>query len=72
MALLQLNISLDGSWLDNLIVGVPFRFDFGAGAIFMRRIRPSEEYFLPGRSLHSRMTSLVSSGAIEYRGHLRE
>ena len=72
MALLQMNISLDGSWRDNLIVGTPFRFGFVVGAIFRRRIRPSEEYFLSGRSLHSRMTSLVNPGAIEYRGHLRE
>ena len=72
MALLQLNISLDSSWLDSLIVDTPFRFDFGVGAIFRRRISPSEEYFLSGRSLHSRMTSLVNPDAIEYRGHLRE
>ena len=72
MALLQLNISLDGSWLDNLIVGPPFRFDFGVGAISGRRMQPSEEYFLSGLSLHSRMTSLVNTAAIEYRGHLRE
>ena len=72
MALLQLNISLDGSWLDNLIVGTPFRFVFGVGSIFRRRLRPSEEYFLSGRPLHSRMRSLANPGAIEYRGHLRE
>ena len=68
MALPQLNISLDSSWLDHLIVGTPFAF----AAIFGRRIQHSEERILSGRSLHSRMTSLVNPGAIEYRGHLRE
>jgi hypothetical protein len=72
MALLQLNISLDSSWLDHLIVGTPFAFVFGFAAIFGRRIQHSEERILSGRSLHSRMTSLVNLGAIEYRGHLRE
>ena len=64
MALLQLNISLDSSWLDHPIVGTPFLFVFGFAAISRRRIQHSEE--------HSRMTSLVNLGAIGYRGHLRE
>ncbi len=70
MALLQLNISLDGPWLDHPIVGTPFPHVFAA--IFGRRVQHSEERFLPGRSLHSHVTSPVSLGAIEYRGHLRE
>ena len=72
MALLQLDISLDGSWLDHPIVGTPFLFVFGFAAIFRRRIQYSEECFLPGQSLHSRMMSPVKPGVIEYRGHLRE
>jgi hypothetical protein len=72
MALLQLNISLDSSWLDHPIVGTPFLFVFGFAAISRRRIQHSEERIVAGRSLHSRMTSLVNLGAIGYRGHLRE
>jgi hypothetical protein len=72
MALLQLNISLDGPWLDHLIVGTPSLLVFVFAAIFGRRVQHSEERFLPGRSLHSRVRIPVNLGAIEYRGHLRE
>jgi len=66
------NIPLESLWLDHLIVGTPISFVVGFAAIFVRRVKHSEEHFLPGRSLHSRMMSPVNYGAIEYRGHLRE
>jgi hypothetical protein len=72
MALLQLNISLDSSWLHHLIAGTPFAFVFGFAAIYRRRIQHSEERILFGPSLHSRVTSSVNLRAIEYQGHLRE
>ncbi len=72
MALLQLNILLDSLWLGHPIVGTPFLLVFIFAAIFGRRVKHSEECFLPGRSLHSPVTSPMNLRAIEYRGHLRE
>jgi len=70
MALLQLNVSLANLWPDGLING---RYPLsGVGAIFGRPVWPSEDYFHSGRSLHSRMTSLVNLGAVENPGYLRE
>jgi hypothetical protein len=49
MALLQWKSSLDSPWLDNLTPGKPFLLTLGIGAMYRRRIRSSEVYFLYGR-----------------------
>jgi SSS family solute:Na+ symporter len=63
LALLQLKVSVDDSWLDYLIIGVYFLFVLGIGAILRTRMRTSEDYFLSGRSLPSWVTGLAFLGA---------
>ena len=64
MALAQRKASVESLWLDHLTPGI--------GSLLRRWIQASEDHSLFRRSLHRRVTSLVSLGAIEYRGHLRE
>jgi SSS family solute:Na+ symporter len=62
-ALLQLQVSVDDSWLDYFIIGVYFIFVLGIGAVLRSRMRTSEDYFLSGRSLPSWVTGLAFLGA---------
>ncbi|MDQ3927302.1 MAG: sodium:solute symporter family protein [Actinomycetota bacterium] len=63
VALLQLQVSVDDSWLDYLIIGLYFLFVLGIGAVLRNRMRTSEDYFLSGRSLPSWVTGLAFLGA---------
>ena len=63
LALLQLQVSVDETWLDYFIIGVYFLFVLGIGAILRSRMRSSEDYFLSGRSLPSWVTGLAFLGA---------
>jgi solute:Na+ symporter, SSS family len=63
LALLQLQVSVDTSWLDYFIIGVYFVFVLGIGAVLRNRMRTSEDYFLAGRSLPSWVTGLAFLGA---------
>src|ERR687885_906659 len=63
VALLQLQVSVDDSWLDYFIIGVYFVFVLGIGAVLRSRMRTSEDYFLAGRSLPSWVTGLAFLGA---------
>src|ERR671928_601424 len=63
LALLQLQVSVDQSWLDYLIIGLYFLFVLGIGAVLRKRMRTSEDYFLSGRSLPSWVTGLAFLGA---------
>lgn len=63
LALLQLQVSVDDSWLDYFIIGVYFLFVLGIGAVLRSRMRTSEDYFLSGRSLPSWVTGLAFLGA---------
>ena len=63
VALLQLQVSVDTSWLDYFIIGVYFVFVLGIGAVLRNRMRTSEDYFLAGRSLPSWVTGLAFLGA---------
>jgi solute:Na+ symporter, SSS family len=63
LALLQLQVSVDDSWLDYLIIGLYFLFVLGIGAVLRNRMRTSEDYFLSGRSLPSWVTGLAFLGA---------
>ncbi len=63
MALFQLQVSVDDSWLDYFIIGVYFLFVLGIGAVLRKRMRTSEDYFLSGRSLPSWVTGLAFLGA---------
>ncbi len=63
LALLQLQVSVDDTWLDYLIIGVYFLFVLGIGAVLRNRMRTSEDYFLSGRSLPSWITGLAFLGA---------
>jgi SSS family solute:Na+ symporter len=62
-ALLQVQVSVDDSWLDYFIIGVYFLFVLGIGAVLRSRMRTSEDYFLSGRSLPSWVTGLAFLGA---------
>ena len=44
LALLQLQVSVDESWLDYLIIGLNLVFVLGIGAILRNRIRSSEAF----------------------------
>lgn len=63
LALLQLQVSVDETWLDYFIIGVYFLFVLGIGAVLRKRMRTSEDYFLSGRSLPSWVTGLAFLGA---------
>lgn len=63
MALLQLKISVDKSWLDYLIIGIYFVFVLGIGAILRTKMQSSEDFFLSGRTLPSWVTGLAFLGA---------
>ena len=63
LALLQVEVSVDDSWLDYFIIGVYFLFVLGIGAVLRKRMRTSEDYFLSGRSLPSWVTGLAFLGA---------
>ncbi len=63
VALLQLQVAVDDSWLDYLIIGLYFLFVLGIGAVLRNRMRTSEDYFLSGRSLPSWVTGLAFLGA---------
>ncbi|HVF00465.1 MAG TPA: sodium:solute symporter family protein [Rubrobacteraceae bacterium] len=63
LALLQLQVSVDETWLDYFIIGVYFLFVLGIGAVLRSRMRSSEDYFLSGRSLPSWVTGLAFLGA---------
>ncbi len=63
LALLQLEVSVDESWVDYLIIGIYFVFVLGIGAVLRKRMRTSEDYFLSGRSLPSWVTGLAFLGA---------
>jgi solute:Na+ symporter, SSS family len=62
-ALLQLQFSVNQSWLDYLIIGIYFVFVLGIGAVLRKRMQTSEDYFLSGRSLPSWVTGLAFLGA---------
>ena len=68
LALLQLKVSVDESWVDYLIIGIYFVFVLGIGAVLRKRMRTSEDYFLSGRSLPSWVTGLAPLGALEILG----
>ena len=63
LALLQLKVSVNHSWIDYLIIGIYFVFVLGIGALLRKRMRSSEDYFLAGRSLPSWVTGLAFLGA---------
>src|ERR687886_3130341 len=63
VALLQMQVSVDTSWLDYFIIGVYFVFVLGIGAVLRSRMRTSEDYFLSARSLPSWVTGLAFLGA---------
>jgi len=63
LALAQLKLSTNQSWLDYLIIGIYFVFVLGIGAILRNRMNTSEDYFLSGRSLPSWVTGLAFLGA---------
>ncbi len=63
LALLQLKVSVNHSWVDYLIIGIYFVFVLGIGALLRKRMRSSEDYFLAGRSLPSWVTGLAFLGA---------
>src|SRR5919202_1581982 len=63
MALLQLQVSVDQSWLDYFIIGVYFLFVLGIGAGLRNKMQTSEDYFLSRRSLPSWVTGLAFLGA---------
>ena len=63
LALLQLKVSVDESWVDYLIIGIYFVFVLGIGAVLRKRMRTSEDYFLSGRSLPSWVMGLAFLGA---------
>lgn len=63
MALLQLKVSVDESWVDYLIIGIYFVFVLGIGALLRNKMQTSEDYFLSGRSLPSWVTGLAFLGA---------
>jgi solute:Na+ symporter, SSS family len=63
LALTQLKVSVDSSWLDYLVIGIYFAFVLGIGAILRNRIQSSEDFFLSGRSLPSWVTGLAFLGA---------
>jgi SSS family solute:Na+ symporter len=63
LGLLQLQVSVDDSWLDYVIIGLYFLFVLGIGAVLRKRMRTSEDYFLSGRSLPSWVTGLAFLGA---------
>jgi len=63
LALLQMQVSVDDSWLDYFIIGVYFLFVLGIGAVLRSRMRTSEDYFLSARSLPSWVTGLAFLGA---------
>ena len=63
LALLQLKVSVDDSWLDYFIIGVYFLFVLGIGAVLRNRMRTSEDYFVSERSLPSWVTGLAFLGA---------
>jgi SSS family solute:Na+ symporter len=58
-----LEVSVDESWVDYLIIGIYFVFVLGIGAVLRKRMRTSEDYFLSGRSLPSWVTGLAFLGA---------
>jgi len=63
LALVQLKISANQSWLDYFIIGIYFVFVLGIGAILRTRMNTSEDYFLSARSLPSWVTGLAFLGA---------
>ena len=81
LALLQLQVSVNQSWLDYLIVGLYFPFILGIGAMLRNRMRSSEDYSPSKRGLPSWVTGLaflganldalevlgVGTGAVQYR-----
>jgi SSS family solute:Na+ symporter len=81
LALLQLQVSVNQSWLDYLIVGLYFLFVLGIGAMLRNRMRSSEDYSPSKRALPSWVTDLaflganldalevlgVGTGAVQYR-----
>jgi solute:Na+ symporter, SSS family len=71
-ALLQVDVSVDQSWLDYFIIGIYFVFVLGIGALLRSKMRSSEDYLLAGRSLPSWVTGLgflgANLGALEIMG----
>src|ERR687886_161301 len=63
LALLQLKVSVNDSWLDYFIIGVYFLFVLGIGAVLRNKMQTSEDYFLSRRSLPSWVTGLAFLGA---------
>jgi SSS family solute:Na+ symporter len=63
LALVQLKVSVNETWLDYFIIGVYFVFVLGIGAVLRNRMRTAEDYFLSGRSLPSWVTGLAFLGA---------
>ena len=53
LALLQLKVSVNDSWLDYFIIGVYFLLVLGIGAVLRNKIQTSEDYFLSRRSLRN-------------------
>jgi solute:Na+ symporter, SSS family len=63
LAIVQVNVAVDKTWLDYLIIGIYFVFVLGIGAILRNKMQTSEDYFLSGRSLPSWVTGLAFLGA---------
>jgi solute:Na+ symporter, SSS family len=63
LALVQVKVSVNETWLDYFIIGVYFVFVLGIGALLRNRMQTSEDYFLSGRSLPSWVTGLAFLGA---------
>lgn len=63
VAVAQVKVSVDDTWIDYFIIGVYFVFVLGIGAVLRKRMRSSEDYFLSGRSLPSWVTGLAFLGA---------
>ena len=63
LALAQLKVSVDKSWLDYLIIGIYFVFVLGIGAVLRTKMQSSEDFFLSGRTLPSWVTGLAFLGA---------
>lgn len=63
LALLQLKISANDTWVDYFIIALYFAFVLGIGAVLRTKMNTSEDYFLSGRSLPSWVTGLAFLGA---------
>src|SRR5215216_1156383 len=63
LALLQVPVQVNDTWLDYFIIAVYFVFVLGIGYVLRTKMQTSEDYFLSGRSLPSWITGLAFLGA---------